>query len=60
MEYFTVGKAAEKMSVAEFTVRRWLREGMLKGTKIGAGQLWRISDEAINEFMNKDGKNETA
>jgi len=34
------------------TVYRWLRSGRLKGVKLG-GKLWRISSEALDEFLKK-------
>jgi excisionase family DNA binding protein len=33
------------------TVRNWLRKGVIKGTKVGSGRLWRISDTTIDEFV---------
>lgn len=43
--------AAERLDVAPTTVRDWLRKGILKGSKVGGGKLWRISEEAIDEFI---------
>lgn len=51
MQFYSVEKAAEIMSVSAFMVRKWLRDGNLKGYKIGAGRLWRVTDEAIREFV---------
>ncbi len=43
--------AAERLDVAPTTVRSWLRKGILAGTKVGGGKLWRISEDAIVEFV---------
>lgn len=43
--------AAELLQVSPVTVRGWLRKGVIKGTKVGGGRLWRISEETINEFV---------
>lgn len=57
MQFYTVEKAAEIMSVSAYMVRKWLRDGNLKGHKIGAGRLWRVTDDAIREFVEKNGQN---
>ena len=55
--------AAERLQVSPGTVRGWLRKGVIKGTKVGGGRLWRISETTIEDFEkaaqgagnNKDG-----
>ena len=48
----TVPQAAEQLQVSERTVYEWLREGKLPGRKIG--KVWRLSAEAINDFLRGD------
>jgi excisionase family DNA binding protein len=48
-EYLTPEEVAEKLRVHWRTVYVWLRSGKLKGVK--AGRLWRISEEALEEFL---------
>jgi excisionase family DNA binding protein len=43
--------AAQYLGISMPTIYRLLRSGKLKGTKVG-GQ-WRISDEAIREFLEE-------
>jgi len=43
--------AASLLQVSPGTVRKWLRKGAIKGTKVGAGKLWRISESTIDEFV---------
>ncbi len=43
--------AAERLQVTPGTVRGWLRNGVIKGTKVGGGRLWRISEATIEEFV---------
>ena len=43
--------AAELLDVSPATVRGWLRSGILQGSKVGGGKLWRISESAIDEFI---------
>ncbi len=50
-KFLTPETAAERLDVAPTTVRSWLRKGILKGSKVGGGKLWRISEEAIDEFI---------
>jgi excisionase family DNA binding protein len=40
-ELLTVPEAAERLKVNAETVRRWLREGVLTGAKLGKRQ-WRV------------------
>lgn len=52
--FYTVREVAEKLSVTEETVRRWIREKKLKATKIrikGLKEAWGISQAALREFM---------
>jgi len=35
------------------TVYRWLRDAKLRGFKLAGGKLWRISSEALDEFLKK-------
>ncbi len=50
-KFLTPEAAAERLDVAPTTIRSWLRKGILKGSKVGGGKLWRISEEAIDEFV---------
>ena len=43
--------AAARLQVSPSTVRKWLRNGAIKGTKLGGGKLWRISESSIDEFI---------
>lgn len=52
MKLLTPEEVAELVGVKENTVRAWLRTGELKGIKL-AGKLWRIEEEAFNEFIAK-------
>ena len=44
----TPDDAAARLQVTARTVRKWLRNGTMKGIKIG--HLWRISEATIAEF----------
>ncbi|MEW6572953.1 MAG: helix-turn-helix domain-containing protein [Bacillota bacterium] len=50
-EMFTPEEVAEKLKISRSTVYLWLRQGRLKGVKVG--DLWRISEEAIQEFLKR-------
>lgn len=51
MELLTVREVARRLKRAEFTVRAWLREGKLRGTKIG-NKDWRIREDDLNAYLN--------
>lgn len=61
MTIYTVGQAAEMLSVSDYTLRDWLRTGKIKGSKIGGGRLWRLTSKQIEEYMEsceREGQNE--
>ena len=35
------------------TVMRWIKDGKMRGFK--AGKEWRVTESALNEFINKGG-----
>lgn len=51
-ELLTPEEAAALFKVNANTVRTWLRTRKLKGAKL-AGGVWRISEEAIEAFLNE-------
>ena len=44
----TVEETADTFKVRVETVRRWLREGTLRGRKIG--RIWRIPESEVNQL----------
>ncbi len=58
-QQLTTEEAAKLIGVKQTTVRTWLSKGLLEGTKVGGGKLWRISEEALEEFLNNK-RNRTA
>jgi excisionase family DNA binding protein len=54
MEYFTVDEVAKRLKVTPLTVRRWLNNGDLDGTRLSAGRAgWRISEADLEAFLEK-------
>lgn len=47
--YQTVSDVAERLDVAEATVRQWIKTGALRAIDIGKG--WRISDTDLAQFL---------
>lgn len=52
-KWLTVDEAAERLSVHEQTVRRWLRAGQLIGTSINRRAGWRIRESEIQRFLTE-------
>jgi excisionase family DNA binding protein len=52
-ELVTIDGAAAQLSVSTFTIRRWLRDGLLPGEQTTPGAPWRIrlSDEVRARFV---------
>ena len=48
---FTVREAAEYLEVAEITVRRWVRDGVLKSKRLGRSIVFKPED--LREFKRK-------
>lgn len=47
--YQTVQELAERLEVAEATVRQWIKSGQLRAIDIGKG--WRIADADLARFL---------
>jgi excisionase family DNA binding protein len=54
---FTVDDVAEKTHVKPETVREWLRNGKLKGIKIG--KAWLIQESNLKKAVNGEGESES-
>ena len=44
---------AKIFDVTPGTIRLWLREGTIKGTKIGTGHYWRIPQSEVIRVANE-------
>lgn len=52
--YYTPEEVAVLLKVKPSTVRQWLRRKLLRGTRLARG-LWRVSQQAIDEFTKPEG-----
>ena len=48
----TVEEVATTLKVPETTIRKWLKDGKLKGVKLPNGD-WRIPHDAVREMMKQ-------
>ena len=55
----TVQDVAERLQVAERTVRLWMREGRIRGKNLGGRAGWRIRPEDLDAFIDNLEGNET-
>jgi excisionase family DNA binding protein len=53
MEFFTVNEVAEKLKVHPATIKRWLREGKMRGLQLGDRAGWRISKADYDQFIDE-------
>ncbi len=58
-QLLTTEETAKRIGVKQTTVRTWLNKGLLEGTKVGGGKLWRIREDALEEFLSNK-RNKTA
>lgn len=47
--FLTVEQVAEKLGVAEITVRKWLQRKDLQGYKFG--KLWKVKESDLERFI---------
>lgn len=47
-KYYTVEEVAEGFRIGKSTIHKYLKEGKIRGIKIG--NQWRFSEEALNDF----------
>lgn len=59
MEFLTRREVAKYFRVSERTIERWLKNGEIKGYKLGSGKTsrWRIPKSEIKKFLS-DKKND--
>ena len=50
-QYQTVKEVADRLKVAEATVRHWIKAGELRAIDIGKG--WRIADADLEQFIKR-------
>lgn len=53
---YTPQEVAKMLKVSLRAVYKWIHEGKLKSKKIGT--LWRISKDALEEFIEKPNESE--
>jgi excisionase family DNA binding protein len=51
MDLLTVEEAAQRLKVTPYTIRKWLRQGRLRGIKVAGGQRWRIRAEDLDALI---------
>ena len=58
MEFMTKEEVAKYFRVHPRTVERWLKDGGLKGYKLGESKtsLWRIPKSEVKKFLDKSKK----
>jgi excisionase family DNA binding protein len=54
--WFTVAYIVELLDVHEQTVRRWLKDGRLKGRSFGGKTGWRVKESDLEAFLSDEGK----
>ena len=52
MKLYDVEEVAEMLSVGEPTIRRYLRQGKLKGKKLA--KRWYVSEEALKDYFQPE------
>ncbi len=57
----TVPEVSEWLRVPEATVRRMLRDGRLRGSRLGGTRLgWRIPESAVRRMLGQGGEGKAA
>src|SRR4051794_2434544 len=52
-DFVTIDQAAQQLDVSAWTIRRWLRDGLLDGEQVTAGAAWsiRLTDDIRARFV---------
>jgi excisionase family DNA binding protein len=50
-QWVTVAQIAERLSIAEETVRRWLRSGDLCGVRLSDRAGWRVKESDVARYL---------
>ena len=61
-KFYRVGEIEKMLSVSKSTLKRWIKAKKIKAVKFGAdveGNPWRISESALEEFKQKNGRYNT-
>ncbi len=59
MEYLTVEEVGDRLKVSTYTVKRWLREGELRGVRLGRNGPWRTTDDDVRAFLEESTQTKT-
>lgn len=54
MALLTVEEVASNLKISPKIIRKWLRDGMLSGIKLG--RVWRIDEKDLEEFIQRSKK----
>jgi len=49
---YSLKELSEKLGVSEVTLRTYLREGKIKGRKMGT--TWYVTEESLREYFNAE------
>lgn len=52
LKVYTVPEISKLFQITPQSVRKYLKEGRIKGQKVGT--KWLVSEEAIRKFLNND------
>jgi len=58
MQTITVEEVARRLQVHEETVRRWLRDGKLKGVRLGRRAGWRVEESEYRRFLADESEHD--
>lgn len=53
MKFYTPAEVADILKVAECTINTWVKSGKLKAVKLGGTKTIRISEQALNDLLQK-------
>lgn len=56
MALLTVEEVAANLKISPKIIRKWLRDGIMPGVKLG--RVWRIDEKDLEEFIQRSKKRE--
>jgi excisionase family DNA binding protein len=53
-DIMTINEVAELLGFTPFTIRRWIKKGLIKGIQVNPHGKWMIMKEEVDKLLKED------